>query len=121
MESYKFQEQRTSQLPLELDQLGDDSASMRSDADVQSKYDLYYIQCRLGNDENYYKLCLYFFFQFLKRKILLHHLCQRKKKKIINEKLTGMVKRRIETRNYVKQNQKTTYLSLLRKNKYISF
>ncbi|XP_016772289.2 serine/threonine-protein kinase 10-A isoform X1 [Apis mellifera] len=29
------QEQRTSQLPLELDQLGDDSASMRSDADVQ--------------------------------------------------------------------------------------
>ncbi|KAK9301223.1 hypothetical protein QLX08_006311 [Tetragonisca angustula] len=29
------EEQRTSQLPLELDQLGDDSASMRSDADVQ--------------------------------------------------------------------------------------
>ncbi|XP_076630127.1 sterile20-like kinase isoform X3 [Colletes latitarsis] len=29
------QEQRTSQLPLELDQLGDDSASMRSDADVK--------------------------------------------------------------------------------------
>ncbi|XP_076295360.1 sterile20-like kinase isoform X2 [Lasioglossum baleicum] len=29
------QEQRTSQLPLEVDQLGDDSASMRSDADVK--------------------------------------------------------------------------------------
>ncbi|XP_012146818.1 sterile20-like kinase isoform X2 [Megachile rotundata] len=29
------EEQRTSQLPLELDQLGDDSASMRSDADVK--------------------------------------------------------------------------------------
>lgn len=43
IEIYNFQEQRTSQLPLELDQLGDDSASMRSDADVQSKYDLYYI------------------------------------------------------------------------------
>lgn len=36
-----FQEQRTSQLPLELDQITDDSTSMRPDADVKSKY----LQC----------------------------------------------------------------------------
>lgn len=33
-----FQEQRTSQLPLELDQITDDSASTRLDADVKSEY-----------------------------------------------------------------------------------
>lgn len=33
-----FQEQRTSQLPLELDQITDDSASTRPDANVKSKY-----------------------------------------------------------------------------------
>lgn len=33
-----FQEQRTSQLPLELDQITDDSAPTRSDADVKSEY-----------------------------------------------------------------------------------
>lgn len=35
--AFVFQEQRTSQLPLELDQIADDSASTRTDADVKSK------------------------------------------------------------------------------------
>lgn len=33
-----FQEQRTSQLPLELDQITDDSTPTRLDADVKSEY-----------------------------------------------------------------------------------
>lgn len=33
-----FQEQRTSQLPLELDQITDDSAPARPEADVKSEY-----------------------------------------------------------------------------------
>jgi len=33
-----FQEQRTSQLPLELDQITDDSAPARPDADIKSEY-----------------------------------------------------------------------------------
>lgn len=33
-----FQEQRTSQLPLELDQITDDSAPTRLDAEIKSEY-----------------------------------------------------------------------------------
>lgn len=46
-----FQEQRSSQLPLELDQIGDDSASVRSENDVKGEaFDLFAKNTKLLRD-----------------------------------------------------------------------